>query len=116
MSEESKSTFSHNGALSEIGEVFKALPARFKAGQVDSPTSFHFLIDDEEWTVVIEPRRCSVGQGKTVDDPDCFLRTSIEILLGTIRGTYKPGLADLMNGNVKTNNPFLLQTFKDTFA
>ena len=117
MSENSESTFTSSGdPLTEVGEVFKALPGRFTAGKVDKPTSFHFLIDDDEWTVIVESQRCSVAQGKAVETPDCFLKTSSEIFLGTIRGTYTPGMVDLVSGKVKTNNPFLLQTFKDIFG
>lgn len=117
MSQQSESAFTHSGgALSEVGEVFKALPSRFQPDKVDKPTSFYFAIDDEEWTVIVEPDRCSVAEGKTLEDEDCFLKTSSEIFLGTIRGTYTPGMVDLVSGKVKTNNPFLLQTFKDIFG
>ena len=117
MSDTFQSSFVHSGApLSEVGEVFKALPSRFRSNKVDLPTSFFFEIDDEEWTVIIERDSCSVNEGKTVEDPDCSLKTSSEILLGTIRGTYIPKLSDLVSGKIKTNNPLLLQTFKDVFA
>jgi hypothetical protein len=117
VAEESKSSFMHSGgALTEVGEVFRALPSRFRPDKVDLATSFYFFIDEEEWTVVVERDRCSVTEGKTVEDPDCFLKTSGEILLGTIRGTYTPGLADLVSGRINTNNPLLLQTFKDIFG
>jgi putative sterol carrier protein len=117
LSQQSESAFTHSGStLSEVGEVFKALPSRFQPDKVDKPTSFYFAIDDEEWTVIVEPDRCSVAEGKTLEDEDCFLKTSSEIFLGTIRGTYTPGMVDLVSGKVKTNNPFLLQTFKDIFG
>jgi putative sterol carrier protein len=116
VAEEHLSSFTDRGEpLTEVGEVFKALPQRFRAGKVDKPTSFCFSIDGEEWTVVAEANRCSVEQGKTTENPDCTLATSAEIFLGTIRGTYTPGLVDIVGGKIKTNNPFLLQTFKDIF-
>jgi hypothetical protein len=99
----------------EITEVFEALPSRFRRGRVDNPTSFCFSIDDQEWTVIVETDRCSVTKG-TLDAADCSLKTSGDIFLGTIRGTYKPGIADLVNGRIKTNNPILLQTFRDIFG
>ena len=117
MTEESYSSINSAGApLSEVGEVFKALPGRFRSGKVDKRTAFYFSIDEEKWTVIVESDQCSVTEGKTVEEADCFLKTSAEIFLGTIRGTYTPGLTDLVSGKVKTNNPFLLQTFKDIFG
>jgi hypothetical protein len=117
VSEDFESTFTHNGlALTEVGEIFRALPSRFRPNLVDAPTSFYFSIDAEEWTVVIERHRCSVIEGQAILETDCFLKTSGEILLGTIRGTYIPGLVDLVSGRIKTNNPLLLQTFRDVFG
>ena len=101
---------------SEVAAIFLGMTSRFKPGALDRPTTFCFAIDDESWTVIIDPQRCQVFKGRTVEDADCFLKTSAEIFLGTIRGTYKPGMIDLVSGKVKTNNPFLLQSFKDSFA
>jgi hypothetical protein len=56
-----------------------------------------------------------VRPGK-VENADCFLKTTREIFLGTIKGDYTPSLTDIMSGRVKTNNPILLQTFKNIFV
>ncbi|HXG93994.1 MAG TPA: hypothetical protein VNN73_16740 [Blastocatellia bacterium] len=105
-----------NESLSDVRVVFKLLPSRFRKGVADRQISYYFSIDDEQWTVVIGPESCEVAEGKTVEEADCFLKTSSGILLGTIKGEYTPSFMDLMTGKIKTNNPALLQTFKDAFG
>lgn len=102
--------------LSEVGMVFRAMPSRFKAGVAPRNLSYYFSIDEEKWTVFVGPERCDVAEGKAVEDADCFLKTSSEVFLGTIKGEYTPSFMDIMSGKIKTNNPALLQTFKDVFG
>jgi uncharacterized OB-fold protein/putative sterol carrier protein len=100
----------------EVSAVFQALPSRFRRELVEEDLSFYFSIDDEQWTVVVTVETCVVEQGKAVDRADCFLKTTREIFLGTINGTYTPTMTDLILGRVKTNNPFLLQKFRELFG
>lgn len=102
--------------LSDVGRVFQAIPSRFKAGVAVREISYYFTIDEESWTVFVRPDSCEVKEGKAIEDADCFLKTSAEIFLGTIKGEYTPSFMDIMTGKVKTNNPALLQTFKDVFG
>lgn len=104
------------GSLSDVGRVFQAMPSRFKAGVAPRDISYYFTIDEESWTVFVRPDSCEVKEGKAIADADCFLKTSAEIFLGTIKGEYTPSFMDIMTGKVKTNNPALLQTFKDVFG
>jgi putative sterol carrier protein len=103
-------------SFNSVSEVFQALPANFHKEKADENLSFYFSIDGEQWTVLVTPDGCDVQPGKTVDNADCFLKTSAEIFLGTINGTYSPSMTDMITGKVKTNNPFLLQKFRDLFA
>jgi uncharacterized OB-fold protein/putative sterol carrier protein len=102
--------------INDVKAVFRALPSRFRREKADENLSYYFSIDDEHWTVMVTPDSCTVQPGKTVESADCFLKTSTEIFLGTINGTYTPSMSDLMMGRVKTNNPFLLQKFRELFA
>lgn len=102
--------------INKVSEVFHALPSRFRKEKADENLSFYFSIDDEQWTVLVTPGNCEVQSGKTVESADCFLKTSTEIFLGTINGTYTPSMTDLIMGKVKTNNPFLLQKFRELFT
>lgn len=102
--------------INSVSEVFHTLSSRFRKEKADENLSFYFSIDDEQWTVLVTPAACDVQPGKTVESADCFLKTSAEIFLGTINGTYTPSMTDLIMGKVKTNNPFLLQKFRELFA
>ena len=104
------------GMIQEVSAVFEALPSRFRRELVEVDLSFYFSIDDEQWTVLVTVETCIVQPGKTIDRADCFLKTTRRIFLGTINGTYTPTMTDLMTGRVKTNNPFLLQKFRELFG
>jgi hypothetical protein len=102
-------------SLTETRQVFHALPVLFKKFKTDKQLTYYFSIDGEQWTVEVGPETCVVRPGK-VENADCFLKTTREIFLGTIKGDYTPSLTDIMSGRVKTNNPILLQTFKNIFV
>lgn len=99
----------------ELGRFFRMLPSRYKTGKVNKTIVYYFSIEDEQWTVTISPDKCDVVEGKAVEEADCFLKTTKEILVKTYRGEYTPSLTDLMHGRIKTNRPDLLLTFKDVF-
>ncbi|HEY7545808.1 MAG TPA: hypothetical protein VID27_13030, partial [Blastocatellia bacterium] len=102
-------------SLTETSQVFQALPLLFKKHKTDKQLTYYFSIEGDQWTVEVGPEACAVRPGK-VEDADCFLKTSKEIFLGTIKGDYTPSLTDIMSGKVKTNNPILLQKFKSIFV
>jgi putative sterol carrier protein len=104
------------GTVYDVNAVFQALPSRFRRELVEEDLSFYFSIDDEQWTVFVTGESCVVEPGKAIDRADCFLKTTREIFLGAINGTYSPTMTDLITGRVKTNNPFLLQKFRELFA
>ena len=104
------------GMVNDVSAVFQALPTRFRRELVEEDLTFYFSIDQEQWTVFVTQESCVVQPGKTVESADCFLKTTSEIFLGTINGTYTPTMTDLVMGRVKTNNPFLLQKFRELFA
>ena len=101
---------------SEVAEVFSHLPERFQAGRTSKTLVYYSSIDDEKWTVTVSADRCEVERGKGSGEADCFLKTSAEIFLSTIRGEYTPTMMDLVRGKVKTNSPALLDTFKSVFS
>ena len=102
--------------ISEVAEVFRHLPERFQAGRTSKTLVYYFSIDEEKWTVTVSADRCEVERGERAGDADCFLKTSAEIFLSTIRGEYTPSVMDLVKGKVKTNSPALLHTFKSVFS
>jgi len=102
-------------SLNDTATVFQGMPSFFRKGRVNRRLSYYFLIGGREWTVFVGPESCEVKQGKTIDVADCFLETTDEIFLGTLRGDYLPSMMDLMQGKVKTNRPDLLLQFKKIF-
>lgn len=103
-------------SITEVSEVFRLLPARFRGGKTEKELSYYFSIEDEHWTVFVGPDRCEVKRGKLTENADCFLKTSAVIFLGTVSGEYTPSMMDFIRGRIKTNSPALLQTFKDIFG
>ena len=102
--------------LTDVAEVFRLMPTMFRKGKTNRQLIYYFSIEGEQWTVFIGPDSCEVKEGKAVENADCFLKTSKKIFLGTISGTYTPSMSDLVMGKIKTNNPMLLQTFREIFA
>jgi uncharacterized OB-fold protein len=102
--------------ITEVSEVFRLLHTRFQSGMVEKEIVYYFSIENEQWTVFVGPDSCEVKKGKVVENADCFLKTSKEIFLGTVSGEYTPSMMDFIRGKIKSNNPLLLQTFKDIFG
>ena len=103
-------------SLTDAATVFQAMPSFFRKGRVSRQLTYHFSISGREWTVLVGPETCEVKQGKAINEADCFLETTDEIFLGTLRGDYVPSMMDLMQGKVKTNRPDLLLQFKKIFV
>jgi hypothetical protein len=103
-------------SLTDSATVFEAMPSFFRKGRVSRRLSYHFSIGEREWTVFVGPETCEVKQGKAIAEADCFLETTDEIFLGTLRGDYLPSMMDLMQGKVKTNRLDLLLQFKKIFT
>lgn len=102
--------------LIDVAEVFRQMPTRFRKGKIDRAVVYFFDIEGNQWTVFVGPDSCEVKDGKAVENADCFLKTSKEIFLGTVTGQYTPSMTDLVMGKIKTNNPMLLQSFREIFA
>lgn len=99
----------------DLGSYFRKLPSHFRADKVDRTLVYYFSIEEEKWTVTVTPEKCEVIEGKKNEEADCFLKTTKEILLKTVRGEYTPSFSDLISGKIKTNRPDLLATFKEVF-
>jgi putative sterol carrier protein len=98
-----------------VDEIFQNLPRRYKPGVVTKRQSYYFSIGDHKYTVTLDPETVTVEEGKTVEDAEVFLKTSADLFLRMYSGEYRPGMADLMSGRIKSNNPLGLKTFLDAF-
>ena len=98
-----------------IEEIFTGMKAAYKAGSYKEQKSFYFSLGDDKWTVTVGPRSCRVDAGKTVDEADCVLKTSPELFIKMWNGDYTPGMGDFMTGRVKSNDPYALKPFMESF-
>ncbi len=99
-----------------LGEFFQLLPSYFQKNKTEKTLTYYFAIEEEEWTVTISPDLCLVEEGKAIEQPDCYLQTTKDILIRTYKGEYIPSFADLMSGKIKTNRPDLLLLFRGVFS
>ncbi len=67
-------------------------------------------------TLTFDLESCTIENGKTVENADCFCKTSQEFFLKIVQNGYQPGMKDFMSGQIKSNAPFLLQQFMGAFS
>jgi len=101
-------------AFSEVGKIFLGLPKKFQRGNVKTPRSYYFSLEDEKWTVRLSKDKCEVEEGKN-ESADCFFKASKEMFLDVWNGKYTPSTMDFLKGSIKSNNPMLLKDFIAAF-
>jgi putative sterol carrier protein len=98
-----------------VEALFSKLEAAYKPGSVKSAKTFYFSLEDEKWTVTLEPQRCRVERGKTVAQADVVLKTSPDLFVKMWHGEFTPGVGDFLAGRVKANDPAALKAFLAAF-
>lgn len=98
-----------------IDGIFESMAERYKKGEFKEKTIFYFAVGDDKRTLTVDAMGCTVENGKTVENADCFCKTSHELFLKIVQGGYQPGMRDFMSGQIKSNAPFLLQQFMGAF-
>ncbi len=101
--------------MKNIETLFTKLPQKYKAGAVKAAKTFYFSLDEEKWTVTLDPAMCRVEPGKTVEKADVVLKTSADLFLKMWNGEYTPGMGDFLAGRIKSNDPQALKTFIAAF-
>lgn len=99
-----------------IDGIFAEMANRYKKGEFKEKTVFYFTIDEVKKTLTLLPESCTVENGKTVENADCFCKTNCELFLKIVQDGYQPGIKEFMSGQIKSNAPFLLQQFMGAFA
>jgi putative sterol carrier protein len=100
----------------KVRDIFKGLKKNYKKGSFSEDATFYFSLGDEEkWTVKFDKGRCTVEEGKTVDDADCVFKAPADLFIKIWHGQYTPGTMDFLTGKLKTNNPTLLKKFQEAF-
>ncbi|MEI6827704.1 MAG: hypothetical protein WCK54_19095 [Desulfuromonadales bacterium] len=97
-------------------EIFSTMQEHYQKGVFTVPTTFYFSIDDIKKTVTLGAEGCSVEEGKTVAEADCICKTSAEMFGRIWNDGYRPGIMDFMGGDIKSNDPHLLQQLLVAFG
>ena len=98
-----------------IPQLFAAMPSRYRAGKVDRSMSYYFSIGDHQYTVKVDPKACTVENGKTVENADCVLKTTPELFEKMVIHGKIPGPIDIARGKVKTNDTGALMKLRELF-
>lgn len=96
--------------------IFANLLANYRKGTFSVPTVFYFSVDDIQKTVTLDADGCTIQDGKTVAEADCFCKTSRDMLHRIWNEGYRPGIMDFLGGKIKSNAPQLLQQFLLAFG
>jgi putative sterol carrier protein len=99
--------------MSEISQIFEAMPGRYIAGKVDKTKTYYFSVGSEKWTVSMHPDRCEVARGKA--DADVVLKCDPKLFVKMVLHGKMPGPLDIARGKIKTNDPQALQGLMSSF-
>lgn len=102
----------------QLSEIFEQMKKHYVPSSVDKEISIYFSIGDGEdgkWTVFLSPLDIKITKGKTSDNADLFLKTTLELFKKMIFEGYTPGAMDFMRGKIKSNDPLGLMVLKKAF-
>ena len=98
-----------------IPQLFSAMPSRYRPAKLGKPTSYYFSIGDHKYTVRLDAEKCTVENGKTIENADCVLKTTPELFEKMVMHGKMPGPIDIARGKVKTNDAGALMKLRDLF-
>jgi long-chain acyl-CoA synthetase len=102
-----------------VPSLFAYLQDRFDQKEVEEPISFYFTLGEgtqSKWSIEIGKESCAIHPGKpSQGTADCVLKTSPEIFRQIVKESYVPDPEMFFSGQIKSNNPFLLQHFVRIF-
>ena len=96
--------------------IFSTMQGSYVKGVFTLPTTFYFSIGEVKKTVTLDAEKCTVEDGKTVEEADCVCKTSWEMFNRIWNDGYRPGIIDFMGGAIKSNDPQLLQQLLVAFG
>jgi long-chain acyl-CoA synthetase len=101
-----------------LRDALESLATRYDAAAIDRETIYYLSLGDgpdEKWTVTLTPTSCALAPGR-VGNAHCVLKTTSDLFLKLIDGSYQPGALDFMTGKLKTNDIGLLLQLRKAFA
>src|SRR3954464_3649819 len=104
--------------MTTLQSTLETLKTRFRAGSFDETVTYYLSLGDaegEKWTLTVTPESCHLTPGK-IEVADCVLKTSSELFVKLVNGTWKPGASDFMLGKIKTSDVLLLRKLQEAFG
>jgi long-chain acyl-CoA synthetase len=104
--------------MTQLQSTLEALKNRFKAGVVEETTTYYLSLGDaegEKWTLTVTPESCHLTPGK-IEVADCVLKTSADLFMKLVDGSWKPDVRDFMLGKIKTSDVLLLRRLQEAFG
>ena len=101
--------------MSQIKQIFEAMPSRYQAGRINAPLSYYFSVGGEKWTLLLEPQSCEVKEGRHVSNADCVLKCDPNLFAKMVLKGKRPGPLDIARGRIKTSDVALLKKLSELF-
>ncbi len=99
-----------------IDAIFASLPDSFVPGAVQETLVYYFSLGATKKTVRLDAQKCTVEDGRTVEQADCVCKTDESFFVTIWNDGYRPSMGDFMSGKIKSNNPGALQLFLQAFG
>jgi putative sterol carrier protein len=77
--------------------------------------SFYFSVGEHRYTVIVDPERCTVEKGNTLERADVVLKTTPELFEKMVIHGKAPGPIDIARGKMKTKDPMALSKLRGMF-
>jgi len=101
-----------------LQQVLEGLQGRFRPEAIDREIIYYLSLGEapgDKWTVTLSPSGCSMVPGR-VGTAHCVLKTSADLFMRLVDGTYQPNALDFMRGKLKTNDLDLLLRLRKAFG
>jgi len=101
-----------------LQQVLEGLQGRYQPAAIDREIIYYLSLGEDpgdKWTVTLTPSGCSMAPGR-VGTAHCVLKTSADLFMKMIDGSYQPNALDFMRGKLKTNDLDLLLRLRKAFG
>jgi long-chain acyl-CoA synthetase len=101
-----------------LQQVLEGLQSRYRPAAIDREIVYYLSLGEDpgdKWTVTLTPSGCSMVAGR-VGTAHCVLKTSADLFMKMIDGSYQPNALDFMRGKLKTNDLYLLLRLRKAFG
>jgi len=101
-----------------LQQVLEGLQGRYKPAAIDREIVYYLSLGEDpgdKWTVTLTPTGCSMAAGR-VGNAHCVLKTSADLFIKMVEGSYQPSALDFMRGKLKTSDLDLLLRLRKAFG